>query len=1338
MKPLIILILSLLLPLAFHAEEAPMAFRHYSIDQGLPSNCVRDITQDSKGFIWFATDDGLVRFDGRQFRTFNPHEAVESAAENDFVSSVIEAGGRLWIGGDNGVYYYDPELERIISPRLVYPSPSHRPLNGSVRHLTVDLDGKLWVAAPQSGVYRIDPNTLEAVHYDLSELSNQIGTVFVDSRNDVWVASNHTTGSLMKLDKSDNTFRKVAVTHERKPFKLRSTALAEDPSGNIWVGLWQDGLAKLDPFSGEVDIVLLPGVQTGLLHIHSLLFTDKGLLIGSDSGLTHYFPETGKYHLYVPDELNSSSLSNQFVYPIKSDREGGIWIGTFFGGVNYVAPDLRMFHSSQASKFYNSVSGNVIGAFCEDRRGNVWIASDDGGLSRYEPSTGLYKKVNTLPGQAIDENIQALCLDGDDLWIGTYGNGVKIIDTTTGKVKRHFLPDPDREGSLDDLSSYTIFKDIRDNIWVATMQSLMLYDRAAGTFESERQLGSLIVDIKQDASGRLWFATQGHGLFTFHPYNRVWKNYRVAADHKPNQIPHNHVNSIDIDSKGRVWLATSGGLAQYRPETDDFELINLNIPKEEVYWVVEDQNILWATSDDGLVRHDIASGQNDLYTTADGLPCNQFVVNSGIKTSNGRIWIGSMKGLASFTPFQIKRNTYKPTIAFTGLDVVNKPVDVDGKRWKKTLKSGDEVALSHDDYLVSFSFASLSFANPDNNQYMYKLEGFDKDWIHAGNDNRATYTNLPAGNYTLLVRASNNDNQWSDSELSLRVRVLPPWYASKWMLSLYVLALLAVVIIIVKFNSGRNEKRHRKELSLVSSNKEKEVYQAKLSFFTMIAHEIRTPVSLIMGPIEKLTRSSQNLPAGMRDDLSIIDRNGQRLLFLINQLLDFRKVDQSGMDISFQCQNISRLIKNVAERFKPSIEQLGGTLTVDYPPADFEADVDGEALTKLMSNLLNNARKFMTAKVVLSCSVMPGGQNFEIAVSDDGRGIKKDDQDKIFKPFVQIADHKEASPVGTGLSLSIVKSVVEGHHGSIRVESAPGKGAKFIVTLPVDQPDAAPCKESPAEAPSAKAPDTSSPIMESDDKRPTLLIVDDNDEMLQFIKSNFEGKYQVELAFNGREALDRLASKHVDLIVSDWMMPELDGPGLCRAVRDSQTLNHIPFIMLTAKTDNDSKIEGFNCGADAYVEKPFSIGILEAQIDNLLEMRRRLLEKFSTNPLEPISSIASNQADDKFLTDLTALIEENFSNPKLSVDLLASTIGMSRSGLYAKIKSLTDSTPNELIQITRLKRAAQLLAEGRYRVNEVSFMVGFNSSSYFSKCFQKQFGVTPSEFQSSQTSGTKA
>ena len=1123
MKPLIILILSLLLSLAGHAEQSPLAFRHYSIDQGLPSNCVRDITQDSKGFIWFATDDGLVRFDGRQFRTFMPHEAAGRPAEDDFVSSVVEAGGRLWIGSDAGVYYYDPELESIISPELVYTSPSHRPLEGSVRHLTIDQDGKLWVAAPHSGVYRIDPGTLETVHYDLPELSNQVGTVFVDSRNDVWVASNHSSGSLLKLDKSDNTFRKFSLTHDGKPFTARSTAMTEDPSGDIWIGLWQEGLAKFDPFAGRVNIVLRPGPSSGLMHIHSLLYTDKGLLIGSDSGLTHFIPSTGKYSLYVPDELNGSSLSNQFVYPITADREGGIWIGTFFGGVNYIAPDLRMLRSSQASKYYNSVSGNVIGAFCEDRRGNVWIASDDGGLCQYDPSTGLYKKISTLPGQAIDENIQALCLDGDDLWVGTYGNGIKIIDTATGQVKRHFLPDANREGTLDDLSCYTIFKDIRDNIWVATMQSLMLYDRSTGTFESERQLGSLIVDIKQDSSGRLWFATQGHGLFTFHPYNRVWKNYRVTDGPKLNQIPHNHVNSIHIDSKGRVWLTTSGGLAQYRPQTDDFERVNLNLSKDAVYWVVEDQSVLWVTSDLGLVRHDLASGQNDLYTIADGLPCNQFVVNSGLKTSGGRIWIGSMKGLASFTPFQIKRNAYKPSIALTGLNVVNKPVEVDGKRWKKTSEYGDEVTLSHDDYLVSFSFASLSFANPDNNQYMYKLEGFDKDWIHAGNDNKATYTNLPAGNYTMRVKASNNDNQWSDAPLSLRVKVLPPWYASKWMISLYVLALFAVIIVIVRLNTGRNEKRHREELSLVSSNKEKEVYQAKLSFFTMIAHEIRTPVSLIMGPIEKLMRSAKNMPADVLDDLSIIDRNGQRLLFLINQLLDFRKVDQNGMDIHFQCQNISRLIKNVAERFKPSIEQLGGSLTVDYPPADFEADVDGEALTKLMSNLLNNARKFMVSKVVLSCSVVPGGQSFEISVSDDGRGIRKDDQDKIFKPFVQIADHKEASPVGTGLGLSIVQSVVEGHHGTIRVESAPGKGAKFIVTLPVDQPDAAPCKDSPAEVASAKAPATPAPAVESDDKRPTLLIVDDNDEMLQFIKSNFESKYRVELAFNGSEALDRLA-----------------------------------------------------------------------------------------------------------------------------------------------------------------------------------------------------------------------
>ncbi|WP_304476855.1 ATP-binding protein, partial [uncultured Muribaculum sp.] len=450
---------------------------------------------------------------------------------------------------------------------------------------------------------------------------------------------------------------------------------------------------------------------------------------------------------------------------------------------------------------------------------------------------------------------------------------------------------------------------------------------------------------------------------------------------------------------------------------------------------------------------------------------------------------------------------------------------------------------------------------------------------------------------------------------------------------------------------------------------------------------------------------------------------------LVNQLLDFKKVEQNGFTVQFSRQNVTNLVTAVAERFAPSIEQMGGKLVVEQCERDIEADVDAEALTKLVSNLLNNARKYMKDRIVIACHADEGQGWFTISVSDNGVGISRDNQEKIFKPFFQVMDDNRESKGGTGLGLSIVQSVVEAHKGEIKVESSLGNGATFIVTLPLRQEGVTASAGNDIMSPAEdKGCSRAIDGGVNDVSRPVMLIVDDNEEMLQFITSNFNSDYEVVTAVNGKEALDKLSRHEVALIVSDWMMPVMNGVELCRAVRSNCNYSHIPFILLTAKTDNYSKIEGLNCGADAYVEKPFSVNYLEARIHNLVEMRKLLREKFSQTPLEPINTIAPNPVDDQFLTQLTNIIEENFSNPELSVDFLANRMGISRSGLYAKIKTLANVTPNELIQLTRLKKAAKLLAENKYRINEICYMVGFNSSSYFSKCFQRQFGIKPGEF----------
>lgn len=1295
-----------------------MSFRHYTSADGLPSNCIRDIVQDDCGFMWFATDGGLARFDGHEFKVFEP-SGVEGASHVDnYVSSLAMAGEWLYVATDNGLLRYDREAECLEPVRLAYGDGSEACLCGTVRSLKVDLRGYLWAGMSQGGVFRISPS-LTVTHYDLPGTTNVVGTLFVDRRGDVWATGSYTTQGLFRYNTSADCFDVVNVMVDGENVEIHSMAIAEDDNNRLWIGLWTDGLLCFDPFTGMADAVKAQG--DALFHIHSITPCDDGrILIGTDPGLTVYSPDDGSFSVQDHDELKGESISGRFIYPITRDSEGGLWVGTFYAGVNYQAPDIRHFEAARHSRFVNSVSGNIISSFCEDRRGNIYIGSEDGGVCRLDVATGRY---NMLPGPGTGGcyNVHSLCMDGDDLWIGTYSDGVKIYDTVTGRMKRDF-------SNSGISASYSIFRDRQGNMWVTTMNAITRYDRGLDTFVEVLDIGALTSDIDQDAAGNLWFSTQGRGIYRYQPHTASWKNYTVADT--AGALIHNHVSGIDIDARGNMWVATGNGMARYRPETDDFEDADIELPDRMISFVKAIGNDLWAGTGRGLVRY--RRGEETMrYTVADGLSDNQFALNAVFAASDGSVYAGTINGYTRFDPGRTGRNTVVPEIRFTGLDIGGRHVSVGDPRLPCSLNSIDRLELGPDVYSLGVSFAAMSYANPENNAYMYRLDGFDKEWMTADNTNRATYTNLPPGDYVLRVKASNNDKVWNEAGISLPIHIAPHWYSSWPMKLVYILLTLCIVALAAYVVVKRNGRRHREEIDRVKAAKEREVYEAKLNFFTMIAHEIRTPVSLIIGPLESIMKSDSGFTVRQNDDFDIIHRNSRRLLFLVNQLLDFKKVENLAMGAKYAPHDIPGLVESVAERFRPSLTHMGVALNVDMPDEVFDADVDAEALTKLVSNLLNNARKFTKSLVDVVCTVNHDDDTFTIMVSDDGVGISDADIKRIFKPFVQV-NASEQSPGGTGLGLSIVKRVVKIHNGRIEVKSQPGEGACFIVTLPLRQAGALPALPYDAAGGGGMCPVAEScsgdESVVTADERPVMLVTDDNPDLIHFLSGYFSSSYTVITASSADEAIVRLGERNIDLIVSDWMMPGMSGIDFCRHVRANRSTSHIPFLLLTAKTDEGSKIEGMNCGADAYVEKPFSIDYLAARINNLLEMRLLLRQRFSSTPLEPIETLAANPVDSEFLSQLTALIEDNFSNTDLSVDFLAHRLGISRSGLYAKIRTLADSTPNELIQLTRLKRAAQLLTEGKYRINEICYMVGFNSPSYFTKCFQKQFGMKPGEF----------
>ena len=1294
-----------ILPTQFH-------FRHYNIENGVSSNNISTLFQDQKGYIWIGTENGLNRFDGNQFTLYQKNNPLYSNFHANSINTICETTDKeLWLGTDNGVFIYN-QVKDTFTP-FVKQTSDKTSITSWITHIIQDKAGNIWIATHKQGIFLFNTQTDKLTQFEIPQNDNIVTRILNDEQNNIWLSGPY---QLCKLNKVNNTFETYAI--EEKTESIYSMALWEDSSNHIWIGTWDKGLWKLDPRTKQVEKYLTGEKGKGILHIHSILeYSPELLLIGSDDGLTIFNPITHESFLYDNYGDNEKSLSDKFIYPILKDREGGVWIGTYYNGINYLPPYCGQFNGYSESSDIPYFNSRIISRFCEGENGNIWIASDDSGLSCFNPSTMQFLDFNGRE-KLNKHNLHALCMVDKDLWIGTYGDGIQILNIQTGVIKNYSI-----SNGLDENSIYSIFKDSQGQIWTGSMNGICQYDAQKQRFTPIKYLEALVIEIAEDAKGNLWIATQGKGLFRYSPQkNKEWKKYGLEKGF--NSLTVNH---LCINKDNEIWVATSEGLYLYNPLKDVFIYQPLRLPNECITAILEGEDCLWLTTAKGLVKYTPATQETQIFTKSDGLQSEAFIMASALKTRNGEFYIGSINGFNTFYPHQLKLNTQKPNVVLTSLEIFNQKIDTqkDGTL-PEAIDHLKEIHLSYKDNVITLNYAALSYCTPQKNQYAYMLEGFDKGWNYVGSQHSTTYTNLPAGTYTFRVKASNNDNIWNEEGTSIRIIVHPPFYLSLPFKIGYVLLFLLALGLLLRYVIRRSEKKHAKAIDELNSKKEIEIHEAKINFFTMIAHEIRTPVSLIIGPLEKIMQST-HIPTNERQELEIIDRNSQRLLYLVNQLLDFRKVEQKEIRMKFTSQSIKELMQAVCERFSPTLQQNGVNFSVTYPDEHFHADVDKEALTKVLSNLLTNANKYTQSRIEVRFQEHPEKQTFSIEVQDNGKGMSEEELTKIFKPFYQASENKP----GTGIGLSIVKGIVEAHHGQVNVTSQPGHGSSFMITLPQKQENlSAEEEENQAGNPLPEdiIPEQNATASISQKVLPIMLIVDDNEDMLNFLSSHFQTSYTIVTAVDGVDALNKLKEQEVALIISDWMMPNMNGIDLCKAVRNNQLTSHIPFILLTAKTDTEAKITSMNCGADAYIEKPFSLQYLEACIKNLLELRLQLRQKFSQMPTVSINSIAANQSDKVFLEKMNHLIEENLNNEELSVDFLAEKLCISRSGLFVKIKGLANTTPNEMIQIIRLKKAASLLLENQYRINEVSYMVGFNNPSYFSKCFQKQFGMKPGEY----------
>lgn len=1317
-------LLELVCPFAFSQAPSNFQFKKYQVNEGLSENSVNCIMQDRKGFLWLGTKDGLNKFDGVNFTVYRSQFGKENSIGNNYIRSIVEKDDSIiYVGTDDGLYIMNRITEQFerLEDRLGIESKKI----SSVCKLLLTTDGDLWISTVKDGVFRYDQveNRLDIINsrnFDLTACA--AWTVFEDESGCIWVGSR---AGLFQYNSVNGYLEPVnGITDFGNNSNMEILAIFEDEKGNLWLGTWSDGILFYNKQQkGAVAYCGPKDKEHYITHIRTFLQYDAtNLLVGADDGLYLFDTEMRKA-TRIDSPYDKYSLGDQNVYSLFRDREGGIWVGTYFGGLNYMNTKMMVIENYFPNYKEGNLSGKAVSQFCEDNHGNLWIATEDGGLNYFDTQTKEFQQ----PVNTSYHNIHPLMLVGDELWIGTFSRGVDIYNTRTKRL-RNYQKSLNNVYTLDDNCIFSLYRTNAGDIYVGTTTGLNKYD-----FKHDRFIRiisdsiSFVYDIKEDSYRNLWIAMYGNGVAKLDQNTGTWKYYSCEQN-RDQPIFNSKLTGIHIDNQKRLWFSSEGrGIFLYDYATDGFTNISEKegLPNNIVYGILDDQfGNIWVSSNKGLssIPASLDLKQIKNYTQDDGLQSNEFNYKSSFKASDGKLYFGGINGFNCFYPQDLKAkiNTVIPPVEITGLQILERSDEAMQNYILYCINSGESIRLKHDHSSLRISFVSLSYMAQNKNQYAYKLDGMDNKWNHIGNNRSVTYVNLSPGKYTFRVKASNNNNIWNETGAELTFEILPPFWLSYPAKILYVLLLLVLLYGVFFYFIRQSKRKQQKQLETYKTEQETRAFKSKIEFFTNIAHEIRTPVSLIQAPLEEIIHSGDG-NRETRQNLSIIEKNSARLNVLINQLLDFRKMDATEHIINASKVDLTRHLSELYERFRKTAQSKNIDFRLILPKAPVEIISDADALTKIVGNFLTNALKYTKNKITLELQVTDSGQ-LCVLVADNGKGIANDQKTLIFDPFYQIptTDMK----IGTGIGLSLAKHLAEILGGNIDVQDNPGGGSIFLFTF----------RSLPAEQYRTEINEQTENIVATEDityptdEKSHILIVEDNLDMLHFIDSSLKQEYKSDTAENAATANRLITTKSYDLIIADIMMPEISGIEFVKQLRENINYSHIPIILLSAKTDNNTKIEGLNAGADVFIEKPFSILYLKAQISSLLANRRAIIDVFNRSPLASYAILTTNRNDQEFISKLNSEIDKNISESDFSIESLTDKLFISRSGLQRKLKSICGYTPGDYLRTYRLKKAAQLLLQEDARINEVAYNVGFSSPSYFTKCFIKQFGMLPKEF----------
>lgn len=1289
-------------------KAIPFYFKSYDMEDGLSNNHVTCCRQDPYGFMWFGTRDGLNRFDSKKFHVFKSDASGSGSLVSSWIMDLaVSPAGEIWVSTTVGVQKYDYRTDSFTLVEFTKGSNCHS--------LQFDRQGNLWMLL--SGYSLIKYNESQALHQNyLYKGSDPITSFYITEQDQIWATTSN--GHIVYFDYTKNEFTALEIRNPDKHRPLDDmTTIWASPAENLLLVGTNDGIKRIDIAAGTCRDILPRQKKSPLYTRDILQMTPDKVWIGTYKGIYIYDLRRDTIVHIRQNKSDPYSLSSHAVKQFYKDQEGGIWICTDNGGINY-CPPYSAIKRHYAVPGENTIRGDLVHDICMDKNDNIWIGTEDAGINKLNTKANTYTWFDDTRG--LSQNcVHGLAAIDNELWIGTHANGIDVMNLGNEKIVKHYTVASTPSTDKNDIIVY-LYKPRSSHLLVATALGLYQYNPEKDRFCLSPHFPAhcRIQTIFEDHAGVIWAGTSSKGLFYYNPHSGEYGAFALEpADTTANRT----INHIHEDAGHRLWFATGDGVKRYDPATRTTTRYGMEdgLPSNVIYRIEEDtKGLLWISTANGLACFDTLSHSLKVFKKEHGLTSNQFNYNSSLQTSDGTLYYGTLKGMISFHPDKIREFAILPKVYITQINY-NDPEHNLLHQEYVTFKEG--LTLDYDQSTFYIDYTSLSYQAPELTQYAYCMQGLTSKWSYVVGENRVYFTKLPPGEYAFKVKAANLSGVWNEEPATFRVIVRPPWWRSAAALVIYALLAMGCVAIGFFLVSKRGRAKMAEKMQAFENEKEKELYQAKINFFINIAHEIRTPLTLIKSPLEKVNQDAK-LSENTRNYLAIVNKNACRLLDLVNQLLDFRKTEIKGYKLNFIQTDIIALIHETYDRFYDTAEQEALQMMIEENVKSLPVFIDQEACTKILSNLLSNAVKYAKSKIVIRVQVQESEQ-FTIDIMNDGSPIPEEIKEKIFEPFFRDASSIHKS--GTGLGLPLARSLAEMHEGSLTLEPSSSDLITFRLRLPIHQPNSLRLEIEKPEPPvvaTAPGPYVIQP------SRPTLLIVEDNPEMLGFIGQEVNTAYNVVTAANGEEAVARLKEYGIQLIISDIMMPVMDGFALLKKIKTDLEFSHIPVILLTAKNTLQTRMEGLELGADAYIDKPFSTDLLLSQITNLLNNRSNMRSYYFNSPIANLKSMAYTKADERFLKKLNEIIYSHIQDVNLDVDMIADLMHLSRPTLYRKISGLSNVTPNELIKISRLKRAAELILQGDMKIYEIAEAVGFNSQSYFSRAFSKQFNMSPSKY----------